>query len=341
MNYTSIKNLLGQPKKIVIISHINPDGDALGSTLGMYHFLKKQNPEHEVNIILPNNFPVYLKWMQSSKEILLFNKEQEKSIELIKQAEIFFFLDLNNLPRTGDMENLFSETKAKRILIDHHPNPDENFDYAFSNTNVSSTAELVFNFIDNIGYKNLIDKTIAECLFTGILTDTGCFSFSCSHPEVYETVAFLLKFGIDKRQITYNVFDNYSETRMRLLGHCLEKKMKVFRKYNTAYIYLTEKELDEFKYQKGDSEGFVNQPLSIKGMKFAAFFMEKDGLVKASFRSKGDFSVNLFSNKHFNGGGHTNAAGGRFYGTMEEALDSFEKLLPLYKEELQNSTVSE
>lgn len=322
------------PKKITIVTHVNPDGDAIGSILALYSLLKKLG--HEVTPVTPNVYPDFLKWMPSNDAVVVFNSNRKKAETIIKEAEIIFCLDFNDLDRVKHISGLIKESKGFKILIDHHPDPSDFSDFLYVDTNVSSTAELIFDFINDFGFESFIDNDIATCIFAGIMTDTGCFSYNSSNPYTFNVVKKLLEFGIQKDLIYYNIYDNFSFDRMRLLGYVLNEKMEIFPDYNTVMLSLTREEQKKYNFQPGDSEGFVNYPLSIKGVIFSVFFIEKEDHVKLSLRSKGNFSVNKFANLHFNGGGHLNAAGGEMYAPMNEVLEKFRSILPQYKEELKN-----
>lgn len=330
--YSELKKLLSEKKKIVVTTHKNPDGDAMGSALGMYIFLKKQG--HDVSIITPNEYPEFLRWLPYEKDVIKFNTNKTTANNLFQDAEIIFCLDYNSFERLSGMEKSLSSLKKMFVLIDHHPLPQIKADLLFSVTEVSSTAELLFDVLLNINGVKLIDKDIAECLFTGVMTDTGSFNYSCSRPNTFKVVTELLKFGIDIDKIQSLVYNNFSENRMRLLGYCLNEKMKVFPQYRTAYISLNSEELKKFKFKPGDDEGIVNYPLSIKDIVFSGFFIEKKDHIKISFRSKGSFPANKFSAEHFQGGGHLNAAGGKSEEKFNECIARFESLLPNYKKEL-------
>ncbi|HBX50673.1 MAG: hypothetical protein A2275_17160 [Bacteroidetes bacterium RIFOXYA12_FULL_35_11] len=332
--YTALQKLLSEKKKIVVTTHKNPDGDAMGSALGMYLFLKKLG--HDVSIVTPNEYPEFLRWLPSEKEVVKFNTNKNNANDLFQKAEIIFCLDFNNFERLSGMEKSLSDLKKIFVLIDHHPMPKIKTDMMFSVIEVSSTAELIYDVLVNINATKLIDKDIAECLFTGIMTDTGSFSYSCSRPGTFRVVTELLKFGIEIDKIHSLVYNNFSANRMKLLGYCLNNKMKIFPQYRTAYISLSSEELKKYKFKPGDDEGIVNYPLSIKGIIFSGFFIEKKDHVKISFRSKGSFPANKFSTENFQGGGHLNAAGGKSEEKFEECLNRFENLLPKYKKELNN-----
>lgn len=327
-----VKNLLSTPRKIVVTTHRNPDGDAMGSAIGFTIFLN--NMGHNAHAIVPNEYPEFLQWLPGNDQVIRFSETKSQAMLLLNECDLIFCVDFNDTGRLSNMEADFNKLKKTIVIIDHHPEPKPFADYTISYTGVSSTAELLFDFISTIGEEKYLNKEIAECLFTGIMTDTGSFSYSSSNPETFKVVSELLKYGINKDQIHANVFDNYSEDRMRFLGYCMNEKMVVLKEYNTAYICLTAEEQKRYNFVIGDDEGFVNVPLSIKGIKFAAYFVEKHKHIKISFRSRGGFNVNLFSRNHFNGGGHINAAGGKTEISLEETLKQFLEILPQYKESL-------
>ncbi|MBN2274404.1 MAG: bifunctional oligoribonuclease/PAP phosphatase NrnA [Bacteroidales bacterium] len=318
--------------KIVIITHFNPDGDAIGSTLGLQMSLKKAG--HTCHVIVPNDFPDFLKWLPGADEIITLPGNEEKIIQHIQSSDILFFVDFNDVRRMKGINEPVTQSQAFKVLIDHHPDPVVEVDCMLSDTNVSSSAELVYRFLQKTTLKDHMDREIALCLFVGIMTDTGCFSYNSSSPDTYFIVADLLCYGIDKDKIYYRIYDSFSSDRMRLLGFCLDKRMEYYPSHRTAMIWLSQKDQEKYNFQIGDSEGFVNYPLSIRGVRFSAFFIEKEDHVKVSFRSKGAFPVNTFSARHFNGGGHRNASGGEIYESLETALDLFRDLLPKYHDEL-------
>ena len=343
MNKTEVKEiskLLLQDnniKNIVIVSHRNPDGDAYGSSLALYHFLKKH--KHNVTIISPNECPAFLKWLPAQEDILLFESNIEKATKRLEEAEIVFTLDFNAFHRTGiKMEKALENINPLFIMIDHHQLPDNYAKYTFSDVNKSSTSEMIYDFVASLNQTDLIDKDIATCIYTGIMTDTGSFRFPSTTSRTHQITADLLDKGADNAKIYNNVMDVNSFNRMQLLGKALDN-MKVISDLKTAYITLSQNELNKYQFQKGDTEGFVNYALSLKGIIFAAIFIEdsKQGIIKISFRSKGNFSVNEFSRNHFNGGGHTNAAGGRSESSLEETVSQFLELVPKYKLDLQQS----
>jgi phosphoesterase RecJ-like protein len=324
-------------KNIVIVTHRNPDGDAYGSSLALYHFLNKYN--HKVTVISPNDCPNFLKWMPSQENILLFEPNIEKATKRLKEAEIVFTLDFNAFHRTGNkMENVLEQINPVFIMIDHHQLPDNYAKFTFSDVKKSSTSEMIFDFIERLGELDKIDKDIATCIYTGIMTDTGSFRFPSTTSRTFKIAAVLLEKGANNTQIYNRVMDVNSYSRMQLLGRALEN-MKVLEDLKTAYITLSQKELNKYKFEKGDTEGFVNYALSLKGVIFAVIFIEdrQQRIIKISFRSKGKFSVNEFARKHFDGGGHTNAAGGRSEDTLHKTVERFLNLVPKYKKELLQS----
>ncbi|GAB1309452.1 bifunctional oligoribonuclease/PAP phosphatase NrnA [Urechidicola sp. KH5] len=334
-----VKALLSKPKKIVIIPHKNPDGDAIGASLAMYHFLKLS---HHVTVVAPNDYPVFLKWLPSEKgAIKFFDRQNNQSKKALKSADIVFLLDFNALHRLGtDMEKTVVKFEGTFIMIDHHQQPDSLTEYIYSDTSMSSTCEMVYNFIHMLNLTDRIDSDIATCLYTGIMTDTGSFRFSSTTSVTHRIIAELIEKGADNSRIHTSVYDNNSYDRIQLLGKALSN-MKIIPEFKTAYITLTSDELVAFNYQKGDTEGVVNYALSVEGVIFAAIFIEdvEQRIIKISLRSKGTFSVNQFARNHFNGGGHDNAAGGRTEISMVDTVTQFLDLLPMYKVQLLNSDV--
>ena len=322
----ALKQLLSQPKKIAIIPHRSPDGDAMGSTLAMYHFLKKMN--HQSIVIAPNEFPEFLAWLPGSETVLIYEKDKENVAKILQEQDLVFTLDFNALHRVGEMEFVLNKLKVPFIMIDHHEKPDSYAKFTFSSTAFGSTCEMVFNFICDLGMRDTIDKTIATCIYTGILTDSGSFRFPKTTGTTHRIVAELVDLGVENSAIPALLFDNGSYESLQLLGVALQN-MKVLPEYKTAYITLSQKELDENHYVKGDTEGIVNYGLTIKGIIFAAIFIEhtEERIIKISFRSQGNFDVNQFARAHFNGGGHINAAGGKSNLSMEETIAKFENII--------------
>ncbi len=327
-----IKEKLSKPSRIVIFTHVNPDGDAMGSLMGLYNYLIKLN--HQVTPITPNEFPFFLKWLKGTENVQIFNQVPQVVNRVIADADFIFCLDFNDLRRLKEMEKMVLESKATKILIDHHPNPSQVFDYYIHRVDASAAAELVYDFIIESGHESLIDTTIAECIYAGIMSDTNSFNYNINDSSTFKKVARLLEYPISHARIYGLLYDNYSFDRMRLMGYCLNQKMVILPHLHAGYIWLTQKEMDEYNFQTGDSEGFVNLPLSIKGIYISALLTEKKDHVRISFRSKGDFAVNAFSAKHFDGGGHKNASGGEIKLPIEQALKHFEKILETYKDEI-------
>jgi phosphoesterase RecJ-like protein len=326
----AIQLLLATPKKIAIIPHRGPDGDAMGSTLGLYHFLLKNN--HQPTVIAPNDFPDFLAWLPGSETVKIFEKDTENCTKILEEAELIFTLDFNAFHRTGEMEHTLVKLTAPFIMIDHHQKPADYAAYTYSDTSFGSTCEMVYNFISFLNKKEDLDKTIATCIYTGILTDSGSFRFPGTTGNTHRIIAELIDLGVENTQIPVLLFDNSSYSRLQLLGRALQN-MKVLEEHKTSYTSLTQEELDSFDYVKGDTEGIVNYGLSIKGIVFTAIFIENkdEKIIKISFRSQGGFDVNQFARDHFNGGGHSNAAGGRSDVSMEETLKKFEDLVTKLK----------
>jgi phosphoesterase RecJ-like protein len=328
-----IKEILGAPCKVVIVMHKSPDGDAVGSSLGMKHYLEKLG--HNVSVISPNSFPDFLKWMPGIRSIIDFEKTPAPANQAISKADLIIFLDFNSLKRIGDLDKAVKKSKALRLVIDHHPQPEDFADFTFHNTGASSTAELVYDFITLLGDNKKIHRDIANCLYAGIMTDTGSFRFASTTAHTHDVVADLMRHGAEATKVHRFVDDNNRDIRLRLLGYAVLEKMKIFPDFATGFITLTQSELKRFDYKEGDTEGLVNEPIAVKGISFSALFTEqKDGEIKISFRSKDKFDVNQFARKHFNGGGHMNAAGGRSDLSMDETILQFLNLLSEYKTEL-------
>jgi phosphoesterase RecJ-like protein len=323
----AIKALLASPKKITIIPHRNPDGDAMGSTLGLYHFLEQQN--HEVLVMSPNEFPDFLAWLPASEKVLVFEKNKENCIKILNQSDLIFTLDFNALHRTGEMMQATLETLDKTfVMIDHHEFPDSFAKYTFSDTKYGSTCEMIYDFIHQLKQENLINKTVATCIYTGIVTDSGSFRFPKTTSTTHRIVADLIDKGIENSDIHNQLFDKSSYSRLQLLGRALQN-MKLMTDYKTSYITLSQHELDTYNFQKGDTEGIVNYGLSIDGIDFTAIFIENsaEGIIKISFRSQGSFDVNQFSRNYFGGGGHINAAGGKSDKSLQETITDFERIV--------------
>jgi bifunctional oligoribonuclease and PAP phosphatase NrnA len=330
---TKVKKEIDKAEKIVIVAHVGPDGDAMGSTLALWHYLMTIGKEPIV--IVPTPFPNFLAWMPGAECVLDYENFKERSDELIKSAELIFALDFNTANRMDKMADAVLNATADKILVDHHLHPDNFAKIIVSYPEISSTSELIFRLICRMGDFSKINLACAECIYTGMMTDTGGFTYNSNGQEIYVIIAELIKIGIDKDEIYRKVFNTYSEDRLRLMGFCLFHKMKVYPEYRTALITITGKELYQFNYTNGDAEGFVNIPLSIAGVDFSVFMREDTEKIKISFRSQGAFPANKVAADLFNGGGHLNAAGGESYLTLAESVKKFEAALPDYKDFLE------
>tara|TARA_B100000674_G_C37865812_1_gene927054 strand:- start:325 stop:1305 length:981 start_codon:yes stop_codon:yes gene_type:complete len=315
-DYPLIKKKLSERKSIIITTHKSPDGDALGSSLALFHALSSF---HDVSVIVPNEYPHYLKWLPGNNNVLIYEGSEQESDQLIAQSDIIFCLDFNKIYRVDAMELVLKKNQSYKIMIDHHQDPDDFCDQVLSNSNIASTAELIYDFLKAIDYN--FNQEIATCLYAGIVTDTGSFKYSGVTSKTHEIVSYLMSFNINHTRIHNNLFDNQNKSRVDLLRVCLNN-LELIEEKTTAIIFLKEKDLIELNYQKGDTEGFVNFPLSLKNISVSIFLVEfKDG-IKLSFRSQSDFDVNMFAKKYFNGGGHKNAAGGFLnYRNMDKALN--------------------
>lgn len=316
-----LSKLFSTRNNILLISHINPDGDAIGSQLALFHYLMSRGIQAEM--IAPNNLQEFLKWMDGADKITVFIKNREKCRKLIEKADLIVMLDFNQPDRLGEAEKAVAESGAKKIVIDHHLDPHDFADLVISIPSKCSTSELIHALITEMNGAPFFSKSYAEALYVGIITDTGNFEHGSYTGSTFRIVADLLDNGIEKERIHDLVYNNFSVNRMRLQGFALHQRMVVIPEYKTAYIYLTKKDLADFDHVKGDTEGFVNMPLSIKGVVFTSLFMEKEGFVKLSFRSKGDFPVNRFASDYFSGGGHMNASGGDYYDTLDNTIAYF------------------
>jgi len=325
-----IKDLLDSPGKIVITAHKSPDGDAVGSTMGLYNVLEEMG--HEVYAILPDETPEFLMWVKNADKIIIAENDFDKASAIIQSADVVFCLDYNGIKRVGDIGDAILKSGAYKVMIDHHQEPEDFCDLTISDTSSCSTCQMVYEFLVDLNLDNYIYADAGSCLYLGIMTDTGSFRFPSTKAKTHRIIANLIDLGVDNSKIHQLVYDQNRESRLKLIGHALGEKLVVMHDYNTAYMSLAMDDLNRNGYQKGDTEGLVNYGLSIKGIKCSVFFSEKEeGIVKISFRSKGDFSVNDLARKHFSGGGHINAAGGIFEGSTKEAIDKFLEVLPDYK----------
>lgn len=316
-----INALLIPENKIVILTHYNPDGDAIGSSLGLKHYLQAKGIAAE--IVVPNDFPKFLKWMPEARKNVVAEYKRKLAFDLVNEADVIFCLDFNSPSRIGIVGDWLVKSRAKKILIDHHQQPEE-FDYVYSNTIIPATSQMIYHFIEAMKDEALVNKDIAECLYTGIMTDTGGFRFRSTSATTHRIIANLIEKGADPAVITSNTWDTNTVSRLYLLALILGR-IEVVNEGTVAVLYLTRKELQEYGFQKGDTEGFVNYGLSIVGVKMSAFFMEDlyEDFIKISFRSKDDVDVNQFSRKYFNGGGHINAAGGKSNASLADTIETF------------------
>ena len=327
--------LLLQPKKVVITTHQKPDGDAMGSSLGLYNFLLAFG--HHITVISPTNWASFLNWMPGTKNVLDYERQTEEADKAIDAAEWIFCLDFNTLNRTKRMEEKLGKATAQRILIDHHQEPQtDKFAYGESDTTKSSTCEMVYDFIVASGHDDKINKSVAECLYAGVMTDTGSFRFPATSGNVHRMVAVLKDKGLDHGPVHEALYDNFLENKFRFLGNVLLNRMEIFYEYNTALIAIPQVDLLKYNIKTGDTEGLVNYPLGIQGIKLAAIIIDRGEERKSSFRSKGGFDVNTFARRYFNGGGHFNAAGGQNKETLEEVVAKFIVAMKESKDQLSN-----
>ena len=326
-----LKKLLSKDKKIVITTHTNPDGDAIGSSLALYHFFKKFN--YDVNVITPNQHPEFLNWVPGCGEVIIFDHNIDKAKKVIENSDIIFTLDFNDLNRCGDVGLHFNKKKHKIIMIDHHQSPTEYSDISFSYPEISSTCELIFKIISKLKNSNTIDKDICTCIYLGMMTDTGSFQYNGVNHETHLILSTLLSNGVEHSKIYNNIYNSNNISKLRILGHALNS-LKQITDFKTTFMYIKSKQLVESGYMKGDTEGVVNYGLSLKNIEFTAMFiedLEDENLIKISFRSKNNFPCNKFAKDNFNGGGHINAAGGKFEGKIDNAIALFIKKIKEFK----------
>ncbi|MBV9988622.1 MAG: bifunctional oligoribonuclease/PAP phosphatase NrnA [Chitinophagaceae bacterium] len=325
---------LDKPFKAVVTMHQKPDGDAMGSALGLYHFLTALG--HDATVISPTNWADFLNWMPGVKKVMDFENQREKARSLIETADVIFCLDFNILHRTKHMEQPLIQAKCTKVLIDHHEQPQrEAFTFGISDTGKSSTCEMVYDFIVKSGHSQLLNLEIAQCLYTGVMTDTGSFRFPATTASVHRMVADLKDHGLQHSQVHDNIYDNFLENRLRFIGFALVNRMEVLYEYNTALMYITKEDLYEYDIKTGDTEGLVNYLLTIRGIKFGALVIDRNEERKWSFRSKGYFDVNSFARRHFEGGGHMNASGGRSSESLEATVKQFKQVIKEYQIQLQ------
>jgi len=330
LDLAALKNLLSQPRKIVITTHHKPDGDAMGSSLGLYNYLIQQG--HHARVITPTDYPDFLAWMPGNENVIIFTDNIDHSAALVADAEIIFCLDFNALGRINELGELVRASSAVKVMIDHHLEPEDFDDYRHWDINACASAQLVYDFIANqLQNKALVNKDVATCLYTGIMTDSASFRLPNTTPAVHRIAADLIEAGAVNWHIHELVYSNSSESRLNFLGHCLKNKLEVLYEYNTAFISVNKQELEEYDVITGDTEGIVNYALSITGIRLAAFIVERTDKVKLSLRSRGEFPANEICKKYFNGGGHRNAAGGVSTDSLDNVINQFKQILPEYK----------
>ncbi|MBQ8336104.1 MAG: DHH family phosphoesterase [Bacteroidaceae bacterium] len=332
-NILAVEKLLAEKNRVVILSHKNPDGDAVGSSLALCHYLRGRGKEAVV--VLPNAFPDFLAWLPASDAVVLYDNETERAKEAIEAAELFFCLDFNTLSRIGEASEPVAAVDAPKVLVDHHPFPSDEFGVEISHPVACSTSELVYRLVCRLSGDEAVTFEMAQCIYTGMMTDTGAFAYASARKDIYLIIAALLAKGIDKDLIYRKVFYNYSLSRMRLTGYVLNEKLKVYNKHNAALLTLEHGELMRFYAVKGDTEGLVNMPLQIRGVRFSCFLREEmPGKINVSLRSVDDFPCNEVAAQFFNGGGHKNASGGELHCSMDEAVKLFSKALQKFNKQL-------
>lgn len=340
-NFLAFQELLNSPQKVVITTHFKPDADAMGSSLAMAGFLQKLN--HQVNVIAPSDYPEFLNWMPGNEHVIVFEKGKTDFTvkNLIREANIIFCLDFSALSRINDLEIPVQEAKAKKVMIDHHINPEAFADFVFHNAKAASTTELIYDLIEKLGKKNLIDTAIGECIYAGLMTDTGSFRHPSTTARVHEIAGELIKLGVNTNGVHRKIYDSFTEERLKFLGFMLSEKLKVLPEYNVAYFTVTKDELKRFNSQTGDTEGIVNYALTLKGIAMAAIIVERPEAIKMSFRSIESVAVNDIAANHFSGGGHKNAAGGKTEGIGLAATEKkFLEILPIYKSRFLAETIN-
>lgn len=327
----ALRELLASPRRIGIISHRQPDGDAIGSSLGLYHFLVAQG--HNAVVVMPTDYPRFLKWMPGTDHVLIHENDQKLAESRLAETDVLFILDFNAPSRAYLLEKFIIGYKGVKVMVDHHPEPEPCVDLMYHDTAACSTSELIYRLVTDLGHR-LPGPDAGMCLYCGILTDSGSFRFPSVTAQTHRIVAGLLELGVDHSAVYEQVHSSSSEHKLRLLGYCLDDRMVVLPEFHAAYISLSLEEKERFHFEPGDTEGTVNYPLGITGIRFAAFFSEDRDRVKISFRSQGSFDVNALARAHFNGGGHRNAAGGHSTEGLETTVARFRALLPQYAAQL-------
>ena len=333
-NVEIFRGLITIPQQVVITTHHKPDADALGSSLAFARYLKKKG--HQVRVISPTDYANFLVWMQGNDDVVIYEGNEKFAEKLVLNADIICCLDFSNLSRLHELGKKVAESKAKKILVDHHLEPEDFADFAYWSTSAAATAELVYQLIYDMGDEHMVDKDMADCLYAGIMTDTGSFKHPNTTENVFRVCARLIELGADTAKVAKLIYDSNSVDKVKFLGFALNERLKILPEYNTAYFAISVEDLERFHSQTGDTEGLVNYALSITGIKFAALIVDRSVMIKMSFRSIGDFSANEFARKHFEGGGHKNASGGKSCLSLQDTVDKFENLLKEYKEQLTN-----
>jgi phosphoesterase RecJ-like protein len=331
---SELQQKLSESKKIAVCTHYNPDGDAIGSSLALQSYFTSQG--FEVKCVIPNNMPDFYQWMPGADTIINAQKQFKEAKKILLEADILFLVDMSAEHRSGvDLENVLLQTTAYKILIDHHLKPEAKCNIIYSKTDTTSTCENIYRFLTEITDKPFLNKEIGTCIYTGIITDTGSLSYMCNHAETYTLLAKLMEIGVNGEEIHREVYDNYAESRIRLLGLCLNT-LKILPQLGTSYMYITQEEMKKNNFKDGDTEGFANYGISLKGIFFTAFFIERDKRIRISFRSKGAFDVNQFARTYFQGGGHRNAAASYHYDTLENTIKLFEEIIQNHPELMVN-----
>lgn len=336
INLDEFQTVLSSPKRIVITTHHKPDADALGSSLGLSGYLKQLG--HTVTVITPTDYPAFLHWMEGNADVVIFTNPgmEAKAATLVAEADLIFCLDFSSLDRINELGELVRSATGQKVLIDHHRNPEDFAQFVLWDVEAAATAQLIYRLLCNLGHRDMITPGMANCLYAGIMTDTGSFRHSNTSKEVHVVVSELISLGANVNQVSQLIYDNNSHDKLRFLGFALNERMKVIPEYSTAYIAISAEDIVKYRVKTGDTEGLVNYALSIRGIVFAALITEREDGTKLSLRSTGDFSVSDLANAHFHGGGHRNAAGGRSSLPFQETLSYFESLLPQYQDSLEN-----
>lgn len=330
----SLRTLIETSDNMVITAHMSPDGDAMGSTLALYHVLKSIGKT--VTVVVPDDVTKQLSFLPGFKEVTVYCRNKATATETVRNAGLIFCLDYNDFGRIDQLAPAVEASSAKKVMIDHHLNPSDKCDVTISSPGHSSTCMLLFEVLTCIGLGDKISSEAANCILTGMMTDTGNFSYNANDPDIYPIVGELIKKGADKNKLNKLLFDTFSESHLRINAYAIYKKMKVFKEYGAALITLTRDELNIHHYSRGDTEGLVNRPLAIPGIVYSVFLREEERYIKVSMRSVGDFPCDEICSKYFNGGGHQNAAGGEFPGSMAQAVEVFKSILPTNKKQYIN-----